>query len=149
MNQFDEVNSPEPGVIELKIPAKVEYMNIVRLSIAGIGERMGFSVDDIEDIKIGVSEACINSIRHAYQEEKSKENLIYIRFLIHFTKLEIVIKDNGKGFNTSGVDEYLRKTDNEKIEGIGLGIYLMKTLMDEVKYSSSLDGTEVKIVKYK
>lgn len=147
MNSYGEVNSPKPEAIDLKVPAKTEYMNVVRLSIAGIGERMGFSVDDIEDIKVAVGEACINSIRHAYQEKESGENLIHVRFLIHPTKLEIVVKDNGKGFDTSRVDEYLRKTGNEKIEGIGLGVQLMKTLMDEVKYRSSPDGTEVRIVK--
>lgn len=149
MNPFNEINSPGPEAVDLNIPAKTEYMNVVRLSIAGIGEKMDFSVDDIEDIKIAVGEACINSIRHAYQEEALKENFICIRFLIYPLKLETVVKDNGKGFDTSRIEEYLRKADNEKIEGIGLGVYLMKTLMDEVQYRSSPEGTEVRIVKYK
>ena len=148
MKSINEKDSLEPEAINLKIPAKTEYMNVVRLSIAGVGERMGFSVDDIEDIKIVVGEACLNSIRHAYQKE-SEKNLVYICFLIYPTKLEIIIKDEGKGFDISRVDEYLRKADNEKIDGIGLGIYLMKTLMDEVQYSFSAEGTEVRLVKNK
>ncbi len=147
MDSSGKSKSPKPEAIELKLPAKAEYMNIVRLSIAGIGERMEFSVDDIEDIKTAVGEACINSIRHGYQEKGAEENLIYIRFLIHPKKLEIVITDNGRGFDTSGVDEYLAKPGNEKVEGVGLGVQLMKTLMDEVKYSSSADGTKVRLVK--
>lgn len=149
MNLFNEVNSPEPEAIDLNIPAKTEYMNVVRLSIAGIGERMNFSVDDIEDTKIAVGEACINSIRHAYQEKVSEENFIYIHFLVYPLKLEIVVKDNGKSSNASRIEEYLRKADNEKIEGIGLGIYLIKVLMDEVQYSFSPEGTEVRMVKHK
>lgn len=147
MTLDSETNSLKPEAIELKLPAKAEYMNVVRLSIAGIGERMNFSVDDIEDIKTAVGEACINSIRHGYQEKVSEENLIYIRFLIHPQKLDIVIKDNGRGFDTSGVDEYLAKPGDEKTESIGLGVQLMKTLMDEVEYSSSADGTKVRLVK--
>lgn len=147
MNPSGGVKSPKPEAIELKLPAKTEYMNVVRLSIAGIGERMDFSVDDIEDIKTAVCEACINSIRHGYQEKVSEENLIHIRFLIHPKKLEIVITDTGKGFDTSGVDEYLGKPGDEKVEGIGLGVQLMKTLMDEVKHSSSANGTKVRLVK--
>ncbi|MFH1519502.1 MAG: ATP-binding protein [Candidatus Omnitrophota bacterium] len=139
----------KPAAVELKIPAKSEYMNVVRLAVAGIGERMGFSVDDIEDIKIAVAEACINSIRHGYQGKKSEENLVYMRFLIYPRKLKIVIKDEGGGFDTSRVGEYLKKADSDKIEGIGLGIYLIKTLMDEVQYSSSSKGTEVKMLKNK
>ncbi len=147
MNLSDKAKSPKPEAIELKLPAKDEYMNVVRLSIAGIGERMNFSVDDIEDIKVAVGEACINSIHHGYQEKVPEENLIHIRFLIHPKKLEIVIIDNGKGFDTSGVDEYLAKPGDEKTEDIGLGVQLMKILMDEVKYSSSADGTRVRLVK--
>ncbi len=147
MNSYDKVNPLKPETIELKLPAKDEYMNVVRLSIAGIGERMNFSVDDIEDIKVAVGEACINSIRHGYQEKASEENLIHIRFLIHPKKLEIVIKDNGKGFDTRNVDEYLGKPGDEKTEGVGLGVQLIKTLMGEVKYSSSPDGTQVRLVK--
>lgn len=147
MNPIDEKDCSGPETIELKIPAKAEYMNVVRLSIAGIGERMEFSVDDIEDIKMVVGEACINSIRHAYHEESRAENLVYIRFLIHPRKLEIIVKDKGEGFDTSCVDEYLRKADNEKIKGIGLGVHLIKTLMDEVQYSSSPQGTEVRMAK--
>ena len=147
MDSYDKVNSLKPETIELKLPAKTEYMNVVRLSIAGIGERMNFSVDDIEDIKTAVGEACINSIRHGYQEKVAEENLIYIRFIIHPKKLEIVIKDNGIGFETISVDEYLAQPSDEKAESIGLGIQLMKTLMDEVKYSSSANGTKVRLVK--
>jgi len=149
MSLFNEVSSPQPEAIDLNIPAKTECMNVVRLSIAGIGETMDFSVDDIEDMKIAVGEACINSIRHAYQEGASEENLMYIRFLIYPLKLEIIVKDKGKGVDSSRVEEYLRKADNERIEGIGLGVYLMKTLMDEVQYSFSPEGTEVRMVKYK
>ena len=147
MTSYDNVNSLKPEAIELKLPAKTEYMKVVRMSIAGISERMHFSVDDIEDIKIAVCEACINSIRHGYQEKVSEENLIYARFIIHPKKLEIIITDSGKGFDTSRVDEYLAKPGDEKVEGIGLGIQLMKTLMNGVKYSSSANGTKVRLVK--
>jgi len=147
MSSSDGSNSPKPEAIELKLPAKAEYMNVVRLSIAGIGERMNFSVDDIEDIKVAVGEACLNSIRHGYEEKVSEENLIHIRFLIYPKRLEIVIKDNGKGFDASDIDEYLGKPGDEKTGGIGLGVQLMKTLMNEVKYISSPDGTQVRLVK--
>lgn len=149
MNSGDKLSSQKPETIELKIPAKTEYINVVRLSIAGIGERMGFSVDDIEDIKIVVGEACINSIRYAYQGEKSGKNLICIRFLIHPTKLEIIVNDSGKGFDTSRIDKYLKEPGDGKIDGIGLGVHLMKTLMDEVEYNSSSGATKVRIVKNK
>jgi len=138
----------KPEVIELKIPAKTEYMLVVRLSVTGIGQRMEFSVDEIEDLKIAVGEACINSVRHGYEKEDSNK-FIYITFSIQPTKLEIVIKDDGRGFDITPIDEYLEKVDDAKIKGIGMGIYLMKTLMDEVKFISYPNGTEVRLVKCK
>lgn len=138
----------QPEVIELKIPAKTKYMLVVRLSVTGIGQRMEFSVDDIEDLKIAVGEAYINSIRHGYEKEEPG-NFIHITFSIQPTKIEIVIKDNGRGFDIAPIDEYLEKVDNAKIKGIGMGIYLMKTLMDEVEFNSYPNGTEVRLVKYK
>ena len=141
-------NSPFPEVIELNIPAKPEFLNIMRLTIAGIGERMGFSVDDIEDIKIAIGEVCINVIHHAYKDVQG-EALIYIKFFVYPDKLGIAVKDSGKGADQERVEKYLKSTGREKVEGIGLGMYLMKTLMDEVNYKSLPDGNEVRMVKRK
>ncbi len=151
----DMLNPPEENGrrgaqrISLAIPAKAENMNVVRLCLAGIGERMGFSVDDIEDMKIVVGEACINSVYHGYQRDTSQANVIHIRFLIHATKLEILVEDSGQGFDSSRVNAYFGKPDSERMQGGGLGFYLMKTLADEVQISSSPDGTAARMVKYK
>jgi len=149
MTPPDEIDCPGLDGIRLQIPAQAENMNVVRLCISAIGERMGFSVDDIEDLKIAVGEACINSVCHGYESETSRANVISIRFLIHPQKLEIIVKDNGNGFDTTRVKTYLGKPDSKRLEGGGLGVYLMKTLTDEVQISSSPDGTEARMVKYK
>ncbi len=133
--------------IELKIPAKTEYIALVRLNIAGIGARMELPVDDIEDLKIAVSEACNNSIRHAY-EKSFQNNSIEIHFLIHPEKIKIKVTDHGHGFDTHLAQEYLLRQDDERTRGIGLGLFLMKTLMDDVRFSSHPErGTEVLLEK--
>ncbi len=149
LNPPDENGRRGAQYISLAIPAKAENMNVVRLCIAAIGGRMGFSVDDIEDMKIVVGEACINSVYHGYQRETSQANVIHIRFLIHATKLEILVKDNGQGFDASRVNAYFGNPDSERLEGGGLGFYLMKALADELHISSSADGTAARMVKYK
>ena len=53
--------------VKLTVPAVSDYIAVVRLAIAGVAARMNFSVDEIEDIKVAVSEACTNVVRHAYQ----------------------------------------------------------------------------------
>lgn len=133
--------------IELKIPAMAEYIDLVRLSVSGIGNRMDLTIDEIEDLKTAVSEACNNSIRHAYRKADPR-NSIEIRFLIYQKKIMIKIKDFGHGFDTKFIKEYIRRQDNERNEGIGIGLYLIKTLMDEVEYSSDpKSGTEVSLIK--
>ncbi|MFS8513265.1 MAG: anti-sigma B factor RsbW, partial [Planifilum fulgidum] len=47
-------------MIELTIPAKADFVGVVRLAVSGIASRMGFSYDDIEDLKVAVAEACTN-----------------------------------------------------------------------------------------
>lgn len=134
--------------IDLKIPAKTEYVVLARLCISGIGDRMELTIDEIEDLKIAISEACNNSIRYAYNKDTSY-NSIEIRFLIYPKKIIIKIKDYGPGFDTKFVNEYLRRHDDKRTKEIGLGLFLMKTLMNEVEYSSDPDrGTEVSLVKY-
>lgn len=53
-------------LVYLTIPAKPDYVGIARLAVSGIANRMGFSYDDIEDLKLAVSEACTNAVDHAY-----------------------------------------------------------------------------------
>ena len=60
-------------VIELKIPAKADYVGVVRLLVSGLANRMGFAYDDIEDVKVAVAEACTNVVTHARLE--TEENI--------------------------------------------------------------------------
>ena len=53
--------------IEMKIPAKPEYVGVIRLTLSGIASRMGFTYDLIEDLKIAASEAITNAVQHAYK----------------------------------------------------------------------------------
>jgi len=48
--------------IEMKIPAKPDYVGVIRLTLSGIASRMGFTYEEIEDIKIAISEATTNAV---------------------------------------------------------------------------------------
>ena len=133
--------------VELVIPCLSEFVGIARLSVSGIASRMNFSVEDIEDIKIAVSEACTNSVQYAY--EKPENEKIYITSTLYDDRLEIIVADNGKGFDVNSIDS------NKTIEiipdklGLGLGITFIKSLMDEAYIESGSDkGTTIKMVKY-
>jgi serine/threonine-protein kinase RsbW len=124
--------------IEMKIPAQPEYVGVVRLTVSGIANRMGYSYDEIEDIKIAVSEACTNAVTHAYKSEEDGQITIGCR--AYEDRLEVMVLDNGKSFNLEEVSEQVgpvdKSTSVEQLSEGGLGLFLIESLMDEVKISS-------------
>lgn len=94
------------------------------------------------DLKLAFNEALINAAKHGNQSDKNKD--IYFRLEKKNNKLEILIKDQGQGFDYAILElpvsaENLTKTS-------GRGIFLIKKFMDEVKYSDG--GSKLKMVKY-
>lgn len=124
--------------LEMKVPAKPEYVGVIRLTISGIANRLGYTYDDIEDIKIAVAEACTNVVNHAYQEEVGQ---MTISFGIHDDRLEIMVADRGKSFSIEEVKGTLGPISTSKpisdLKEGGLGLFLIDTLMDKVEISNS------------
>jgi serine/threonine-protein kinase RsbW len=121
--------------IEMKSPAKPEYVGIIRLTLSGIASKMGYSYDDIEDLKIAVSEACTNAVQHAYKADKTGE--VSVRFGVFEDRLEIIVADQGDSFDIhdkqKGLGPYSPEHTVDQLSEGGLGLYLMETLMDEVR----------------
>lgn len=132
-------------IVTLRVPAEAEYVDLVRLTLYGIASKHGFLYEDIEDMKVAVSEACNNAVLHAYDEA----GILEIRFRIAEDALTIVVKDEGRSFEASPAmreaPSHQGKTI-EQIEAGGLGLYLMQALMDEVDVLSD-NGTEVVLTK--
>lgn len=135
--------------IEIKIPAKPQYVSVIRLAISGLATRIGFLYDEIEDLKIAVSEAVTNVVHHAYNE--GEEGEIVIGCALYRHKIEIMVADYGNSFNFEEIRSKIGPYhDDENIvmlrEG-GLGFYLMETLMDEVRVNNE-GGVTVFMTKY-
>ena len=125
--------------IKMEIGANPDLVGIIRLTTSGIANKIGFSIDDIEDIKVAVSEACTNAIKHSYDKSV---NIIYT---ILENGLDIEIRDNGKGYDVKSIDE----PDLTQPRENGLGIFIIKTLMDDVNIESKDNqGTIIKMTKY-
>jgi serine/threonine-protein kinase RsbW len=119
---------------ELKVTSRTENLSVVREFIQSTAEKAGLNPGVIEDVMLAVDEACTNIIKHAYKSFPDGEILLKLNFSDH--KLTIAIIDYGSSFNPDKVpDPDLQKYYKQHRVG-GLGMYLMKTLMDEVKYSS-------------
>lgn len=139
--------SPEEfQVVELRIPNKPEYVSVARLTLSGIASRMNFSYDEVEDLKIAIAEACTNAIQHAYGKDKGIDEEVIIRYLINPRKLIIEVQDKGRGFDPGVIEKGPPGLDAEG----GLGIFLIKALVDEVKFKVNKEGgTQVQMIKYR
>lgn len=135
--------------VEMKIPAKPEYVGVIRLTISGIASHMGYTYEQIEDIKIAVSEACTNAVQHAYPEGEGGE--VIVGFAIYEDKLETMVADSGQSFNflqtKNELGPYTETCTVDQLSEGGLGLYLIETLMDEVRVSNT-SGVTVFMVKY-
>jgi serine/threonine-protein kinase RsbW len=134
--------------LEMTVPAKPDFVGVVRLTISGIANRMGFAFDEIEDIKIAVSEACTNVVNHAYSD--SDMGQIRIGCNLHGDRLEVTVVDQGKSFDYNKVTENLGPVDGKPVEQLtegGLGLFLIETLMDKVEISGEA-GVIVMMTKY-
>jgi serine/threonine-protein kinase RsbW len=133
---------------KIVVPARADYIGVIRLTVSGLAYQMGFSYNDIEDIKVAIAEACNNVVRHAYDHS---EGLLTIHFHIREDNLEVEVCDEGGAFDVKTIEggaASLHGKNLDEIEIGGLGIYLMKTLMDQVKYDTSQGGVRVSLLKY-
>ncbi|WP_421617196.1 anti-sigma B factor RsbW [Brevibacillus sp. TJ4] len=135
-------------LVQLTLPNRVEYLGVARLLVSGVAHRMGFTYDEIEDIKLAVGEACTNAVEHAYEQEEGRLNL---ECLVFPDRLTITVADQGKGFAVDTVGKQLAplaaEVDEDDLEEGGLGLFLIHTLMDEVSFHTA-SGVSVAMTKY-
>ena len=142
----------QPENVEFSIPCMSDYVGVVRLAVSGLATRMNFSIEEIEDIKIAVSEACTNSVQYAFDQPENER--VFISFNLFKNKLEIIVKDNGKGFETTKleknpIEERKLEDIDENIPRLGLGITFIKSLMDETTVTSEPGkGTTIQMAKH-
>lgn len=137
--------------VEMKVPAKPEYVGVIRLSLSGIANRMGFTYEVIEDLKVAISEAVTNVVSHAY---KDHEGEVSLGFGIYDDRLEVMVSDRGQSFSIEEVRENIgpfneREQDApiaELREG-GFGLLLINALMDKVEINNEY-GVIVLMTKY-
>lgn len=122
--------------VSISLPCKSEYVSITRLSSSVIASQMGFDIEAIEDIKVAVGEACNNAIIHS-----QCESTFNITFQVVEQTFICEVTDCGNGFD---LNEYSEPDLNDP-KGNGLGIFIMKSLMDEV-HVDAVPGKGTKIV---
>ena len=109
-------------------PAQFEFLDEIRRFVGELARKSGFSDKEIYSIQLAADEAASNIIEHAYQDSSSCG--------MEAGRLVISMHDDGKPFDISRVKEPNLKADLSDRQIGGLGIYLMRKLMDEVHYES-------------
>ncbi|MCJ8014501.1 anti-sigma B factor RsbW [Paenibacillus sp. KQZ6P-2] len=134
--------------VVITLPALADYVDIVRLNLYGIASKMGFSYEDIEDMKVAVSEACNNSVLYAYNEQ---DGMVEVVFEVHRDLLSITVRDEGEGFERVASSTSRMTLHDKELHDVGiggLGFYLMEALMDEVSIENETGrGTKVVMTK--
>ncbi|MBD3290992.1 ATP-binding protein [candidate division KSB1 bacterium] len=132
---------------QLKVPSQTDNLELIREFVSRVAAKMGFDSDEVNKIELAIDEACTNVIKHAY--EKNSKKPIDIAIKLDYDKLTIFVTDQGKGFNVDDIKTPDMKEYLAEMRVGGLGIFLMKNLMDEVKFEIKPGvRNQVKMVKY-
>jgi serine/threonine-protein kinase RsbW len=132
-------------VVELEIPARPEFVALARLVVASFAStRVGLRDDQIDDLKIAVSEACTNAIE-AHDASATDERVL-VRCCAPEGDLTVFVEDRGGGFDPSTLPAHPPVTDPTRLKfERGLGIPLIRSLVDDVEFESSAEGTSVRL----
>lgn len=117
---------------EIRVPSSTENLAMIRQFVGDIGERAGMEPKEVGKLQLAVDEACANVIEHAYAKDQTKR--VSIRACFDENVVEIDVVDNGKAFDPSSVTPMKIEELIAKRSPGGLGLRLIKTLMDEVHY---------------
>ena len=119
--------------VRLTIPAKAEYITLCRLALTGLSRLRPLPDELVADLKLALTEACTNSIRHAYD---GQDGVVEIVYELHAGSLAIEVSDDGRGFDH---DEPREQSEDELSEG-GLGIAIIQSIADEFELGPGEGG---------
>lgn len=129
------------------IPAEFDHLALIRDFIERTGNKYSFSNRVINSLKLAVEEACTNIIRHGYKGMPPGK--IVIKFIIRRFSFTVVLVDNGRSFDPRQVKPPDLKHYVEIGKVGGLGIMMIRKLMDEIDYRSDSRKNEFRMTKYR
>jgi serine/threonine-protein kinase RsbW len=118
--------------VRLTIPAKAEYITLARLALSGLSGLRPLGEEALGDMKLAVTEACTNSVRHGYDEG---DGIVEVVYELHPDRLVVEVADDGPGFDAAGD----RPMGDGLAEG-GLGIAIIKAVSDEFEAGERAGG---------
>lgn len=129
-------------VVRLRIPAKAEYIALARLALTGLTDLAELSAEVVADLKLALTEAVSNSVRHAYGDTGG---FVEIAYELSGQALAIEVIDDGAGFDP----ERPPVLEGEELSEGGLGIAIIRTIADdfEIESEAGARGSRLRFVK--
>jgi serine/threonine-protein kinase RsbW len=124
----------EARTVRLTFPARAEYITLCRLALTGISRLRPLSEELLADLKLALTEAASNSVRHAYVQDGI--GVVHVVYELHPDRLVIEVADEGEGFEPSAGPG----AGSEALAEGGLGIAIIRAIADEVEIGPQPDG---------
>ena len=128
--------------VRLRIPAKAEYVALARLALTGLAELTAMTDETLGELKLALTEAVSNSVRHAYGGRDGHVEIVY-ELTGHELRIEVV--DDGTGFDPARP----QALEGEDLAEGGLGIAIIRTIADEleIELEPGARGSRLRFVK--
>jgi serine/threonine-protein kinase RsbW len=133
----------EGRVVRLTIPARAEYIALCRLALTGLARLGPIPEELLADLKLALTEAASNSVRHAYGDG---DGCVQIAYELYPDRLAIEVSDDGEGFDPV---EDAELGDFEGLSEGGLGIAIIRSIADEFTLARGPGGrgSQLRFVK--
>lgn len=133
--------------IEVDLPSKVGYERVAMECSASFAKLAGLVTERIEDLKSAVAEACINAMQHGNKWRPEARVIVNMNF--KDDTFIVSVMDQGDGM--SELPEYpgIARIIEENVSPSGLGVFLIRHLVDEVKFNQMSDGGHMMIMEIK
>jgi serine/threonine-protein kinase RsbW len=128
------MSRPEANIantVSLVIPARPEYLVFCRLALVGLAQTKNIEAETLADMKLAVTEACSNSMRHAYDESGGT---VSVRFTLEDEEIAVEVEDEGDGFEPQITRPFSPTTES------GMGLAIIEALTDELTFSAGPNG---------
>jgi serine/threonine-protein kinase RsbW len=129
---------------ELTAPARFDNLALIGEFVVSVARRAGLDDQSVFNVQLACDEACSNVMEHAYN---GGDGLVRISCTLHLDSLEIQIHDTGKPFDPAVVQEPDLDAPLEEREAGGLGLFFMRSVMDEVRFEFDESGNRLTMVK--
>jgi serine/threonine-protein kinase RsbW len=136
-------------IVRLEFSSSLDVLEVVAVMSDQVGRLIGLNDDAMHWVTMAVRESVINAVRHGNQNDQHKR--VFVEFILNRAPdpegLTVRVRDEGEGFDPSGVADPL--SPENVLKSGGRGVFLIRSFMDEVVLQRAPEGgMEIRMVKH-